>query len=59
MPNKREIEERISELKLDYVRIQGDMEKLETTGRTVRPLERELEALEEELQTLRKELQNL
>ncbi|WEG11835.1 SE1832 family protein [Pullulanibacillus sp. KACC 23026] len=56
MPTKKEIEERIAELKMDYIRIQGDMEKLETTGRTVRPLERELKAIEDELKTLRNQL---
>lgn len=57
--NKQEIEDRINELKMDYVRIQGDIEKLETIGRTVRPLERELKSIEDELKTLRSRLAQL
>lgn len=54
--NRQEIEERMLELKMDYARIQGDIEKLESTGKTVRPLERQLTAIEEELRELRKQL---
>lgn len=53
--NKKEIEERMLELKMDYARIQGDIEKLESTGKTVRPLERHLQAIEEELRELRQQ----
>ncbi|WP_193432252.1 SE1832 family protein [Caenibacillus caldisaponilyticus] len=53
---RKEIEERIAELKADYARLQGDMERLESLGRNVAPTARLLKAIEEELADLRKKL---
>jgi hypothetical protein len=44
---------RIAELKLDYIRIQEDMEKMESTGRNIDHAERQLQAIEDELKQLR------
>lgn len=52
-----EIEYRIVELKQDYVRIQSDLEKLQSVGGYASPTEKVLENLEEELRDLRKQLE--
>lgn len=50
-----EIQKRIDELKSDYIRIQGDMEKLESLGKNgnVSYSEKLLEEIELELKQLR------
>lgn len=53
---KKEIEQRIAELKMDYIRIQNDLEKLESVGHRTTSAEKRLEAVEEELSKLRKQL---
>jgi len=53
---KTEIEYRITELKADYVRLQGDLEKIESLGRNVAPTEKLLANIEAELKELRKQL---
>jgi len=50
---KSEIEQRITELKMDYVRIQGDIEKLESVGHSPTKAEQMLEEIENELKELR------
>jgi len=50
--NKKEIEYKISELKMDYVRLQNDLEKLESVNGNISPLEKQLAAIETELRTL-------
>ncbi|MBM7649420.1 DNA repair exonuclease SbcCD ATPase subunit [Bacillus ectoiniformans] len=50
--SKSEIQSKIAELKMDYVRIQGDIEKLESTGHGVTKAEEQLIRLEQELQEL-------
>lgn len=52
---KEEIQKRIDELKSDYIRIQGDMEKLESLGKNgnVSYSEKLLEEIELELKQLR------
>lgn len=52
---KEEIQKRIVELKSDYIRIQGDMEKLESLGKNgnVSYSEKLLEEIELELKQLR------
>ncbi|WP_062351327.1 SE1832 family protein [Bacillus kwashiorkori] len=50
---KDEIQQKIAELKSDYVRIQGDLEKLESVGRNVSTAEKQLEEMEKELKMLR------
>jgi len=57
--SKQEIQQKIDELKMEYVRIQGDIEKLESTGHSVDKLEERLSLIEETLSTHRKELTNL
>lgn len=56
---KAEIQKKIDELKSDYIRIQGDMEKLESLGKhgNVAYSEKLLEELEKELKILREKLQ--
>lgn len=53
---KSEIESKIAELKMDYVRIQGDIEKLESTGNGVSKAEELLIRIEKELRELNEEL---
>ncbi|ANU27394.1 SE1832 family protein [Planococcus versutus] len=59
--NKRELEYAIAELKMDYVRHQGDIEKLETTGHDgmVEKAELRLEKMELQLAELNKKLADL
>lgn len=56
--NRNEIERKIEELKSDYIRIQGDMEKLESLGKNgnVAYSEKLLEEIELELKQLREML---
>jgi len=55
--SKPEIEQRIAELKMDYIRIQGDIEKLESLGHSPTKAEQMLEEIENELKELRKLLE--
>ncbi|MFC3210592.1 MULTISPECIES: SE1832 family protein [Planomicrobium] len=59
--NRQEIENEIAELKMDYVRHQGDIEKLETTGhaKMVEKAEQRLERMEQQLAELNKKLADL
>lgn len=57
--DKKQIEERIAELKADYIRLQGDLEKIESLGRNVAPTERQLAAIEAELRELRKKISRI
>ncbi|ASS89961.1 MAG: hypothetical protein C6W58_12625 [Bacillaceae bacterium] len=50
---KQEIEQRIAELKSDYIRIQGDIEKLESVGGNIEKAEQQLTEIENELANLR------
>ena len=54
--NKRQIENEIAELKMDYINLQGDIEKLESTGNNsfVKKAELRLASLEVELAELNK-----
>ncbi|WP_199791578.1 SE1832 family protein [Staphylococcus chromogenes] len=52
------LEAQLQELKMDYVRLQGDLEKRESTGQQVDPLIQQLEALENEIANIRQQLQN-
>ncbi|MFD1032976.1 SE1832 family protein [Metaplanococcus flavidus] len=56
--NRQEIENEIAELKMDYVRHQGDIEKLETTGhaKMVEKAEQRLERMEQQLAELNQKL---
>ncbi|MDN7241868.1 SE1832 family protein [Planococcus sp. N028] len=59
--NRQEIEYEIAELKSDYVRHQGDIEKMETTGhaRMVERAEERLERMEQRLAELNQKLAEL
>lgn len=56
--NKKQIEQEIAELKMEYINLQGDIEKLESVGqnRFVAKSEIRLGAMEEKLAELRKQL---
>ncbi|TCT20897.1 hypothetical protein EDD68_11225 [Melghiribacillus thermohalophilus] len=41
---------------MDYIRIQGDLDKVESIGGNVSPLEKTLQHMEEELKELREQL---
>ncbi|WP_197089676.1 SE1832 family protein [Bacillus sp. SA1-12] len=46
---KETINQKISGLKMEYIRIQGDIEKLESTGHSITKLEERLQEIEAEL----------
>jgi hypothetical protein len=54
--NKSQIEYKIRELKMDYMRVQGDIEKLESTGHGTSKAEEMLVAMEKELKELNEQL---
>lgn len=54
---KKELEEKLAELKSDYVRIQGDMDKLEFVGGRVSSAEGQLVRLEKEIADVNRELE--
>ena len=56
--NKRQVETAIMELKMDYISLQGDIEKLESTGKDsfVKKAELRLATLEENLAQLNMQL---
>lgn len=53
---KREIENKIAEVKSDYARIMADLEKLDSVGGNTTNAEKQLEQLEKELAELNKKL---
>ncbi|OKL36479.1 SE1832 family protein [Domibacillus mangrovi] len=53
---KSQIEYKIAELKMDYMRVQGDIEKLESTGHGTTKAEELLIAMEIELKALNEQL---
>lgn len=57
--DKKEIEYRISELKLDYIRLQNDLEKLESINGNISPLEKQIASIEDELNDLNQKLREL
>ncbi len=50
---KVNIEYKITELKLEYVRLQGDIERLESLGHSFEKLELRLTEIEKEIQEYR------
>ena len=56
--NKRQLESAIAELKMDYINLQGDIEKLESTGNNsyVKKAELRLATMEDNLAELNKQL---
>ncbi|WP_449539029.1 SE1832 family protein [Ferdinandcohnia sp. Marseille-Q9671] len=57
--DKKAIEYQIRELKLDYVRLQNDLEKLDSVNGNISPLERQIAELEEEISVLSKKLREM
>lgn len=57
--SKKELEEKLLELKSDYIRIQGDMDKLEFVGGRVSAAEEQLIRLEKEIAEVNKEIEKL
>lgn len=54
--NKNELEKQLLELKSDYIRIQGDMDKLEFVKGRVSSAEEQLIRLEKEIADVNKKL---
>ncbi|MDV6379346.1 SE1832 family protein [Sporosarcina sp. GW1-11] len=56
--NKDQLEQEILQLKMDYISLQGDMEKLESTGhiKMIENAERRLAGMEDRLAELNKQL---
>ncbi|MDC3417647.1 SE1832 family protein [Aquibacillus salsiterrae] len=57
--DRKEIENKINEVKSDYIRFQSDLEKLNSVGGNTTNAEKQLATLEEELSNLNKQLANL
>jgi DNA repair exonuclease SbcCD ATPase subunit len=54
--DRKQLEAKLAELKSDYSRIQGDMDKLEFVGGRVSSAEEQLVRLEKEIAELRSKL---
>lgn len=50
------LNQQLSELKYDYIRIQNDLEKRESTGQATDLLEKQLVKIEEEISKVRAQL---
>lgn len=57
--NEKTLKEKLAELKSDYVRIQGDMDKLEFVGGRISSAEEQLVRLEEEIAEINKRLREV
>lgn len=59
--NKRQLESEIAQLKMDYISLQGDIEKLESTGHSkmIENAEKRLANMEERLADLNKQLEEV
>ncbi|WP_079528511.1 SE1832 family protein [Halobacillus hunanensis] len=53
---RKEIEDEIAALKSDYIRIQGDLDKLEAAGANVQNAELQLARMEDQLKELKQKL---
>lgn len=51
-----DLNEKLAELKHDYVRLQGNLEKRESVNQQVDPLLRQLEDIEQEIAEVRSEI---
>lgn len=51
-----DLENQLAELKQDYVRLQDDLEKRESTGQEVDPLIKQLEQIEHEIAHVRSQI---
>ncbi|MFV2048967.1 SE1832 family protein [Metabacillus sp. YM-086] len=54
--NAQEVKQKIDELKMEYIRVQGDIEKLESTGHSIEKLEARLEEIESTITEYRTQL---
>ncbi|WP_397316609.1 SE1832 family protein [Ornithinibacillus gellani] len=59
MITKKQLEAKLAELKSDYVRIQGDMDKLEYVRGRVSSAEEQLIRLEDEIKEINKKLDDI
>lgn len=57
--DKQDLNQKIEELKMEYIKIQGDIEKLESTGHSIDKLEAKLSEIEKDLTTYRTKLASL
>jgi biotin operon repressor len=53
MMESKEIENKLAELKMEYIRIQDDIERLESLGYTIEKQEEKLMAIEKEIKYYR------
>ncbi|WP_176721243.1 SE1832 family protein [Staphylococcus saprophyticus] len=51
-----DLNEKLAELKYDYVQLQGDLEKRESVNQQVDPLVKQLEEIEKEIASVRSEI---
>lgn len=51
-----DLHQQLSELKYDYIRIQNDLEKRESTGHATDLLEKQLVQIEEEISKIRNQI---
>ncbi|EKU48935.1 SE1832 family protein [Staphylococcus massiliensis] len=51
-----DLHSQMEELKMDYVRLQNDLEKRESVNQDIDPLVRQLEALEQEIADVRSKI---
>ena len=51
-----DLNDKLAELKYDYVRLQGDLEKRESVNKSVDPLIKQLEKIEQEMSEVRSEI---
>lgn len=56
---KPELEYKIEDLKSDYVRLQNDLERMESVGGNISPLEKQLHDIEVELKLLYEQLEQV
>jgi hypothetical protein len=55
---KMDLESKLQELKYEYVHLQGDLEKIESTGHPTHKMTDRLAELEAEIKAVRQELKN-
>lgn len=53
-----DLESRLQELKYEYVHLQGDLEKIESTGQPTQKMTDRLRVLEKEIKEVRQALKN-
>lgn len=56
--NTKALEDKLRVLKMDYVRIQGDVEKIESVGGNSGPAVKEMERIEKEIQEIKTKLRS-